>query len=159
MGDKLVAYFSATGMTARVARRVVRAADADLFEIRPEEPYTSADLDWRDKGSRSSIEMGDESSRPVIAGCVDDMAKYDMVFVGFPVWWYVEPRIIDSFLEEYDLAGKVVVPFATSGGSGVDKASRRMRSVAAGARVLPGRRLSAGESQAAIDAWVQDLRA
>ena len=115
----LVAYFSATGTTARAARRLAEAIGADLFEIAPEQPYTSADLNWNDKNSRSSREMADEKCRPAVAGNAPGMSAYDTVFVGFPIWWYVEPRIIDTFLEAHDLSGKTIVPFATSGGSGL----------------------------------------
>ena len=119
MKTTLVAYFSASGTTARVAKDLAGAIGADLFEIAPAEPYSAADLNWNDKASRSSVEMNDESCRPAIAAKVNDMAAYDVVFVGFPVWWDVEPRIIDTFLEAHDFSGKTIVPFATSGGSPV----------------------------------------
>ena len=125
--SKLVAYFSATGTTARVADELARAIGADLFEIMPEQPYTAADLDWRDKDSRSSHEMDDESCRPAVVGSVENMAAYDTVFVGFPIWWYVEPRIVDTFLEAYDFSGKTMIPFATSGGSGIGRAEKSVR--------------------------------
>ena len=114
----LVAYFSATGITKGVATRLAQTMSADLYEIAPETPYTPADLDWRDKNSRSSVEMADKNSRPAVAGKVENMEQYDTVFVGFPIWWYIAPTIINTFLEQYDLAGKTVVPFFTSGGSG-----------------------------------------
>ena len=120
---KLVAYFSASGVTRAAAKRVAEAAGADLFEIKPAQPYTHADLDWTDKKSRSTIEMNDKTARPAIAEKLPNMADYDVVFVGFPIWWYVAPRIIETFLESYDFAGKTVVPFATSGGSGIEKAA------------------------------------
>ena len=123
----LIAYFSASGVTARVAREMAQAVDADLYEIRPEQPYTSADLDWMDKRSRSTLEMNDPASRPAIAQAVENMAQYDTVLVGFPIWWYVEPRIVDTFLESYDFSGKTVIPFATSGGSGIGKAEESLR--------------------------------
>ena len=153
MSSKLVAYFSASGTTAAVARNLAQAVDADLFEIAPAIPYTSADLNWRDKGSRTSLEMNDESCRPAIVGSVSGMDSYDVVFVGFPVWWYVEPRIIDTFLEAYDFAGKTVVPFATSGGSGLGKAPARMQKLAPGARVLAGGTLNGRPSQARLAQW------
>lgn len=153
MSNKLVAYFSASGTTAAVARNLAQAVDADLFEIAPAIPYTSADLNWRDKGSRTSLEMNDESCRPAIVGSVSGMDSYDVVFVGFPVWWYVEPRIIDTFLEAYDFAGKTVVPFATSGGSGLGKAPARMQKLAPGARVLAGGTLNGRPSQARLAQW------
>ena len=155
MANALVAYFSASGTTARVAVDMAEAIGADLFEIAPEEPYSAADLDWRDKTSRSTIEMNDEASRPAIAGTVADMARYDVVFVGFPVWWYVEPRIIDTFLEAYDFAGKTIVPFATSGGSGLGKAPQRMQQLAPGATVDAGKLLNGAPSAAELKAWAE----
>ena len=123
----LIAYFSASGVTAGVAKEMAGATGADLYEIRPAEPYTSADLNWMDKKSRSTIEMNDPSCRPAIANRVQDMGQYDTVMVGFPVWWYVEPRIVDTFLESYDFSGKTVIPFATSGGSGIEKAEKSLK--------------------------------
>lgn len=149
----LVAYFSATGTTARVAHRLAEAVGADLFEIVPEQPYTAADLDWRDKNSRSSHEMADEKCRPAIAGDALDVSGYDTVFVGFPIWWYVEPRIIDTFLEAHDLSGKKVIPFATSGSSGLGKAPQRMASLAPGATVLEGRMLNGDSSANELRTW------
>lgn len=157
MSASLVVCFSATGTTEAVAEKVARAASADLFRIVPEVPYTSADLDWQDSTSRSSRENADESARPAIASEVPDMAGYGVVYVGFPVWWYVEPRIIDTFLEACDLAGKTVVPFCTSGSSGLGQIPARMQTLCPGARVGAGRRLAAGESQQAIDAWVKGM--
>lgn len=128
MNKILVAYFSASGVTAGAARKIAEAVGADLFEIRPEEPYTAADLDWRNKKSRSSLEMTDPDSRPAMAAApAPDMARYDTVFVGFPIWWGVEPRVVDTFLESRDLTGKTVIPFATSGGSGIGKAEESLR--------------------------------
>ena len=150
----LVAYFSATGTTARAARRLAEATDADLFEIEPEQPYTPADLNWNDKNSRSSREMADEKCRPAVAGEAPDMSRYDTVFVGFPIWWYVEPRIIDTFLETHDLSGKTVVPFATSGGSGLGRAPQRMATLAPGATVTEGRLLNGGPDANELRAWV-----
>lgn len=123
----LVAYFSASGVTARTAKKMADAAGADLYEIRPEEPYTSADLDWMDKKSRSTLEMNDPDCRPAVAEPVRNMEQYDTVLVGFPIWWYVEPRIVDTFLENYDFAGKTMIPFATSGGSGIAKAEKSLQ--------------------------------
>ena len=117
----LVAYFSASGETAKLAKTIAGDVGGDLFEIVPTVPYTAADLDWMDKGSRSTAEMNDDNSRPAIAGKVADMAQYDTVFVGFPIWWYQAPRIIETFLESYDFAGKTMIPFATSGSSGMGK--------------------------------------
>lgn len=157
MGKILVAYFSATGTTARAARGIAEALGADLFEIEPERPYTSADLNWNDRKSRSSVEMDDESCRPAIAKEVEDMASYDAVFVGFPVWWYVEPRIIDTFLESYDFSGKTIVPFATSGGSGLGKAPQRMQRIAAGSTVVAGKLLNGRQDADALRAWAKEL--
>ena len=121
MSKKLVAYFSASGVTKSTAERLAKAADADLFEIQPLVPYTKADLDWTNKKSRSSVEMSNPDSRPEIANKVPDFEEYDTVFLGFPIWWYVAPAIINTFVESYDFSGKTVVPFATSGGSGMGK--------------------------------------
>lgn len=126
MSKTLVAYFSASGVTARAAREMAQAVGADLYEIRPVEPYTDADLNWMDKKSRSTIEMNDPACRPAIAEPVKHMEQYDTVFVGFPVWWYVEPRIVDTFLESYDFSGKILIPFATSGGSGIGPAEKSL---------------------------------
>ena len=127
MSKKLVAYFSASGTTKKVAERLAKAAGADLFEIRPAIPYTSADLNWMDKKSRSSVEMNDPDSRPEIAETIPNMVDYDTVFIGFPIWWYVAPHIIHTFVESYDFSGKTLVPFATSGGSGMGKTVDELR--------------------------------
>ena len=127
MSNILVAYFSASGVTAQAAQRIAEAVGADVFEIEPVQPYTTADLNWNDPRSRSSVEMNDESCRPAIAGVVANMDKYDTVFAGFPIWWYVEPRIVDTFLEAYDFSGKTMIPFATSGGSGISRAEKSVR--------------------------------
>ena len=153
----LVAYFSATGTTARAAKTLAEAVGADLFEIVPEQPYSAADLDWRDKNSRSTHEMNDEACRPAVVGRVGNMDAYDTVYVGFPIWWYVEPRIIDTFLEVHDLAGKTIVPFATSGGSGLGKAPQRMASLAPGATVLEGRLLNGNPGASELRAWAESL--
>ena len=127
MAKTLVAYFSASGTTAHTAKEIAQAVDADLYEIRPAQPYTTADLDWNDKRSRSTVEMNDPACRPEIAGAVENMEQYDTIFVGFPIWWYVEPRIVDTFLESYDFSSKTVIPFATSGGSGISRAEKSLR--------------------------------
>ena len=127
MSKTLVAYFSASGVTAHAAKEVARALGADLYEIRPAQPYTQADLNWRDKDSRSTAEMRDPASRPAIAEPAAEMDQYDTVFVGFPIWWGVEPRIVDTFLESYDFSGKTLIPFATSGGSGIKTAERSVQ--------------------------------
>ena len=127
MNKTLVAYFSASGVTARAAREIAEAVGADLYEICPAEPYTDADRNWTDKKSRSTVEMNDTACRPAIAEPVANMEQYDTVFLGFPIWWYVEPRIVDTFLESYDFSGKTVIPFATSGGSGIGKAEKSLQ--------------------------------
>ena len=149
----LVAYFSATGTTARAAKTLAEAVGADLFEIVPEQPYSAADLDWRDKNSRSTHEMNDEACRPAVASRVGNMDAYDTVYVGFPIWWYVEPRIIDTFLEVHDLSGKTIVPFATSGGSGLGEAPRRMAALAPGATVTEGRLLNGNPGADELRTW------
>lgn len=118
---KLVAYFSATGTTRKAAERLAKAVGADLFEIKPAVPYTHADLNWHNSHSRSSVEMNDPASRPEIAERFDRMDEYDVVYIGFPIWWYVAPTIINTFVESYDFSGKTILPFATSGGSGMGK--------------------------------------
>lgn len=158
MHRELVAYFSASGTTAQVAKDLAAAIGADLFEIAPSVPYTSADLNWRDKGSRSSREMGDEASRPAIVQTVENMDDYDVLFVGFPVWWYVKPRIIDTFLESVDLTGKTVVPFATSGGAGLGQAPRRMQGIAGDARVRQGGVLNGRPSRDGLIQWAERVR-
>ena len=135
----LVAYFSASGITARAAEKIAEAAEADLYEIRPEKPYTAADLNWMDKKSRSTLEMNDPNCRPAIAQPVPDISQYDTVFIGFPIWWYVEPRIVDTFLESSSFSGKTLIPFATSGGSGIEKAENSLRSRCPGASWAKGR--------------------
>lgn len=153
MSKKLVAYFSASGTTAKVAKKMAEAIGADLFEIKPEKPYTGADLNWQNKNSRSSVEMNDRSSRPAIAVKAADMPQYDVVFVGFPVWWYREPSIIDTFMESYDFAGKTVIPFATSGGSGLGDSAANMQKLAKGAKVVNGKRFSGSASAEELKAW------
>ena len=153
MSKTLVAYFSASGTTAKVAKKMAEAIDADLFEIKPETPYTGADLNWQNKNSRSSVEMNDRSSRPAVAVKVADMPQYDVVFVGFPVWWYREPSIIDTFMESYDFAGKTVIPFATSGGSGLGDSAANIQKLAKGAKVVNGKRFSGSASAEELKAW------
>ena len=153
----LVAYFSASGVTAKAAWKLSEAAGADLYEIKPEVPYSSADLDWTNKKSRSSVEMNDPASRPAITGKLEDMEQYDVVFVGFPIWWYVAPTIINTFLESYDFSGKTVVPFATSGGSGMGKTNERLAPSCPGATLLKGKMLNGSLSQEELKAWVQSL--
>lgn len=142
MSKVLVAYFSASGVTKRAAQRLAKAAGADLFEIRPAIPYTHADLDWMNKKSRSSVEMNDPASRPEIADRLSDMAGYDTVFIGFPIWWYVAPRIIATFVESYDFSGKTLVPFATSGGSGMGRTVEELNKLCPNASWKNGRMLN-----------------
>lgn len=149
----LVAYFSATGTTKRLAERLAKAIGGDIFEIKPEVPYSSHDLDWMDNHSRSSVEMADLSSRPKVASKVENMDEYDTVFVGFPIWWYVAPTIINTFLEQYNLAGKKVVPFATSGGSNMGNTNRELMSSCGGAKLCEGKRFSASASEQELSAW------
>jgi flavodoxin len=146
MSKKLVAYFSASGVTANAAKNLAKAADADLYEIKPEIPYTRADLNWQDKQSRSSLEMRDKSSRPALADNNADIADYDTIFVGFPIWWYVAPTIINSFLEAYDFSGKKVVLFATSGGSGFGRAVEGLQPSAPNAEIVEGAILNGRQS-------------
>ena len=149
----LVAYFSASGVTARVADRLSKAIGADIFEIKPAQVYTSADLDWTNKKSRSSVEMDDRNSRPEIANKVENMSQYDVIFVGFPIWWYREPSIIDTFMESYDFSGKQVIPFATSGGSGMGDSGSIMQKLAPNAKVDSGKRFSSGVSEKDLKEW------
>ncbi len=149
----LVAYFSASGVTASVAEKLAAAVGADLYEIQPAQPYTRADLNWMDRKSRSSLEMNDRSARPAIGNRVADMEKYDLVFVGFPIWWYREPSIIDSFLEAYDFSGKTVVPFATSGGSGLGDTEKNLQQLAKDARVKSGKRFGRNVSKEELQRW------
>ena len=157
MSKRLVAYFSASGVTAKLAKTLAAAIGADLFEILPEKPYSAADLDWTNKESRSTIEMKDKQARPAIGSAPVDTAAYDVIFVGFPIWWYEAPRIVQAFLEQCELTGKTVVPFATSGGSAMGKTAEILQKSCPGATVLPGKRLRASSSAAALHEWVQSL--
>ena len=155
----LVAYFSATGTTKGVAERLASAIGADLHEIAPASPYTAADLDWRDKTSRSTLEMADRSSRPAIAAPAPDLGAYGIVYIGFPIWWYREPSIIDTFVESNAaaLAGKILVPFATSGGSGMGDSTANLQALAPGASVKEGRRFRASASAEDLKAWAESF--
>jgi flavodoxin len=156
----LVAFFSATGTTKGVAERLAAAIGADLFEIAPETPYTAADLDWRDKTSRSTLEMANRASRPAIAGPAPDLSGVEVVFVGFPIWWYREPSIIDTFVESNAaaLAGKTLVPFATSGGSGMGDTTANLQALAPGAAVKEGRRFRGSVSADDLAKWAREVR-
>ena len=149
----LVAYFSATGNTKSVAEKLATAINADLFEIVPEQPYTSEDLNWQNDKSRSSIEMGDRNSRPKIASKIDDISQYNIIFVGSPIWWGREPSIIDTFIESYDFAGKTVIPFVTSGSSGIGDYGANLQSLAPNAKVLTGKRFSNDVSSEELKNW------
>lgn len=153
----LVAYFSASGTTAETARKLSKTIGADLHEIKPEVPYTARDLNWMDKKSRSTLEMNDPSSRPAIAERLPDMAQYDVVFVGFPIWWYVAPTIINTFLESYDFSGKTIIPFATSGGSGMGSTNTKLKPSCPGAVLLEGRLLNGNQSEFSLKEWVNSL--
>ncbi|MCI6255052.1 MAG: flavodoxin [Clostridiales bacterium] len=156
MSKKLVAYFSASGTTKEAAERLATAAGADLFEIKPVIPYSSADLNWMDKKSRSSVEMNDPDSRPEIAETMPNMADYDTVFIGFPIWWYVAPHIIHTFVESYDFSGKTLVPFATSGGSGMGRTVDELRKLCPNADWKAGKMMS-GVSDQALAAWAAEF--
>lgn len=153
----LIAYFSASGVTARLAHTLADAVNGDLYEIVPAVPYTKADLNWMDKHSRSSVEMADPASRPAIAGTLPDITDYDTVFVGFPIWWYVAPTIINTFLESCDLAGKTVVPFATSGGSGMGETNAKLQPSCPGSRLLEGKVMKSRTSKETLEAWIREL--
>ncbi len=155
MNKKLVAYFSAGGVTARAAKKLAQAAGADIFEIKPEIPYTEADLNWMDKKSRSTIEMNDPNSRPAIEGKLYNMEEYDVIFLGFPIWWYVAPTIINTFLESYDFTGKTIVPFATSGGSGMGNTNSRLQKSCSGANLVPGKMLNGRLSENELKTWAE----
>lgn len=155
MSKKLVAYFTASGVTGKVARLVAQAAEADLYEIVPEMLYTKADLDWTNKQSRSTLEMQDLSCRPAVCGVCPDMAQYDTVYIGFPVWWGREPSVVDTFIDAADMSGKTIVPFCTSGGSGVDGAAARIAELTAGSsNVIPGKRIAADAALDEIKNWL-----
>lgn len=153
MNKSLVAYFSASGVTKKMAERLAQETGADLFEIKPEIPYTNADLDWQNKKSRSSVEMNNRSCRPAISSQITDMAQYQTVFIGFPIWWYREPSIIDTFMEAYDFSDKTIIPFATSGGSGMGSSGENMQALATGAKVMGGKRFMANVSGRELADW------
>ena len=157
----LVAYFSASEahITAQVAKNLAEAADADLFEIVPEQVYTAEDLDWHNEQSRSTIEMKDSTARPAVASKVDKMAQYNTIYVGFPIWWYTAPRIINTFLEQYDLTGKTIIPFATSGGSAMGKSGEDLQKASAPKAnwILPGKVLNGNPPVDSLKAWVKTL--
>ena len=159
MSRKLVAYFSASGVTAKVAETLSEAIGADLYAIEPEVPYTKADLNWMDKQSRSSLEMKDLSSRPAIKGKCDNIDEYDTIFVGFPIWWYIAPTIINTFLESYDMSGKTIVPFATSGGSGMGKTNEKLQPSCPNSKLLDGKVFKKTVGKDDLAEWVKSLNA
>lgn len=157
MSKKLVAYFSASGTTAAVAKTLSEAAGADLYEIKPQTPYTRADLNWQDKKSRSSVEMNDKSFRPPLADRDAHIEDYDTIFLGFPIWWYTAPTIINSFLEGYDFTGKTILLFATSGGSGFGRTAADLKASAPGAVIREGGLLNGRQTREALAAWAARL--
>ena len=157
MSKRLVAYFSASGVTAKTAKALAEAAEADLYEIQPQIPYTQADLNWMDKKSRSTVEMNDPDSRPAISGSVPGMEQYDVIFLGFPIWWYTAPTIIKTFLESYDMAGKKIVLFATSGGSGLGDTARTLQNVCPKAEFQGGKLLNGRQSRESLTSWIESL--
>ena len=158
MGKTLVAYFSASGVTRHAAERIAAEQGADLYEIRPAVPYTPADLDWMDKQSRSTVEMQDASSRPEMADADCKVADYDEIWIGFPIWWYTAPRIINTFLESLDLDGKTIVLFATSGGSDLGDTAASLQGSAKGARIVSGGLLNGRKSEEELKAWAQNAK-
>lgn len=157
MSKKLVAYFSASGVTASLAKNLAAAIDADLFEIEPEVKYTKADLDWTNKKSRSSVEMNDKLSRPAVAKKFGNISEYDEVFVGFPIWWYIAPTIVNTFLEGYDLAGKTIIPFATSGGSGMGETNAYLANSCKGAKLVEGKVLRRNACADELKKWAEEV--
>ncbi len=154
MSRKLVAYFSASGKTAAVAKTIAAAANAPLYEIKPKVPYSDSDLNWRNQQSRSSVEMHDPASRPELADTDADIASYDTIFLGFPIWWYIAPTIINTFLEQYDFSGKQIVLFATSGGSGFGKAAEGLKKSAPNAVITEGKLFSGRTAAGNLKEWI-----
>ena len=157
MSKTVIAYFSASGSTAKLAKTLAEAANGTLYEIRPAVPYERKDLNWMDKKSRSTLEMQDPDCRPALADTAAPVAEAEVVFLGFPIWWYREPSLIDSFLDAYDFSGKTVVPFFTSGGSQLGEGQSRIEKLAGGAKVLPGRRFSARAGESELLSWIGGL--
>ena len=157
MGNILAAYFSASGITAEIAKELVAAIAADLYEITPAVKYTPKDLDWQDKNSRSTLEMADPAARPELGGEPVDIAKYDTIYLGFPIWWKFAPRIINTFLETYDFSGKTIVPFATSGGSDMGDTVEMLRPSAPGAVFKEGKRIGGTQDLEALKVWSEGL--
>ncbi len=156
MAKKLVAFFSASGVTAKLAEKLASAIDADLHEIKPEVSYTTADLDWTNKRSRSSVEMNDRTFRPAVANMVENMNQYSIIYIAFPIWWYIAPTIINTFLEQYDLRGKKIIPIATSGGSGMGNTNKELAPSCAGADLRDGKVFSVNTSESKLKAWAEE---
>lgn len=156
--NALVAYFSASGVTAKAAKTLASAVGADLYEIKPAVPYTGADLNWMDPHSRSSVEMKDKHSRPALADTDAPVAGHDVIFLGFPIWWYVAPTIVNTFLEAYDFSGKTIILFATSSGSGLGQSAAGLQSSAPGAKILDGRMLNGPVNEANLKSWVDGFK-
>lgn len=156
--NALVAYFSATGTTAKAAKTLAKAVGGELYEIKPAVAYTSADLNWKDQNSRSSVEMKNPSSRPALADTDAPVAGYDVIFLGFPVWWYVAPTILNTFLEAYDFTGKTIVLFATSGSSGLGQSAAGLQPSAPGAKIVDGRMLNGSLDETELKAWAEGLK-
>ncbi len=154
----LVAYFSATNTTEKIAEHIANGLNADIYEIIPKTPYTDADLNYNDNSSRTTIEMNDPSCRPAISVSVENMGQYDIVFIGYPIWWGDAPRIVSTFMESYDFSGKTIVPFCTSGGSGIGSSTENLEELISGAEWLPGKRLNGGDSQDTVMEWVNGLK-
>ena len=157
MSKKIVAYFSASGVTAKLAKTLASAISADLHEIIPKEKYTSADLDWTNKKSRSSVEMNDKNYRPAVKNKVENMEQYDVIYIGFPIWWYVAPTIINTFLESYDMSGKTIIPFATSGGSGMGNTNAGLAPSCKGAVLKNGKRFSPLTTERELVTWAKTV--
>lgn len=157
MSKNLVAYFSASGVTAKLAKTLAEAVNGDIFEIIPVHPYTKDDLNWMNKQSRSSVEMNDKSSRPAVSSKVENMEQYNTIYIGFPIWWYTAPSIINTFLEQYDLSGKIVIPFATSGGSQMGKTNDDLVKSCPGAILKNGKRFSANAGIDELRNWAESL--
>lgn len=157
MNKCLVAYFSASGTTKRIAETIAKVSGGDLFEIEPKKKYTDEDLNWMNKNSRSSVEMADKNCRPEINNKID-ISKYDYIFIGFPIWWYREPSIIDTFVESYDFSNKTIIPFATSGSSGIGEAPKNIQKLVPNAKVLSSKRLSVNVSENELNSWIESIK-
>lgn len=157
MSKVLTAYFSASGTTRQVARRLAAAINSDLFEIVPEVPYTRADLDWTDKHSRTSLEMADPKSRPEVAAKLEHPEQYSVIFLGFPIWWYTAPHIINTFLEQHQWSGQKIVPFCTSGGSGITRACKEIAPSCPGAQVVNGRHFASSATEEELARWASEV--